>query len=150
MPDESYPLGIEDKSYYLRFEDRDVIEIERQISLFVAFHPSNRTYENAALFMWRGLRTKTESGELAYAIQQGDAGKAAAIAITKEFTRQFPGIIGIALLYGYIEKALVVAGWFGEEKAEEPAPVPAPEPETEKPKNSLPPTKKAGRKQRLG
>jgi hypothetical protein len=135
-------MGIGEDIFYLRFEDRDVQEIERTISLFVAFHPVNRTYENASMFLWRGLRKKTDAGELEYVIQQNEAGKPAALEKVKEFTRQFEGIVGIALLYGYIERALVVAGWFGEPKEGPP----------EKPtsKNSVPPTGKRGRKQRSG
>ena len=144
MPDESYPMGIGDDTFYLRFEDRDVQEIERTISLFVAFHPVNRTYENASVFLWRGLRKKNDDGTLTYAIQQGDPGKDAALQLTKQFTRQFSGVVGIALLYGYIEKSLIVAGWFGEEKADPT------KPEEPHPKNSVPPTGKRGRKQRSG
>jgi len=138
VPDESYPMGIGENTFYLRFEDRDVQEIERMISLFVAFHPVNRTYENASILLWRGLRVKDDTGTLTYAIQQGPQGKELALEKVKEFTRQFSGTIGMALLYGYFERALVSSGWFGEEKKD--VPVKAGEPEH--PKNLVPPTKK--------
>ena len=56
MPDESFPIEIGGETLHLRFEDKDVREIEKTLALFAAFHPSTRTYENAALFLWRGLR----------------------------------------------------------------------------------------------
>ena len=132
-------MGIGAETFYLRFEDRDVQEIEHMISLFVAFHPVNRTYENASILLWRGLRKKDEGNNLVYAVQQGPPGKVLALEKVKEFTRQFTGTIGMALLYGYFERALVSGGWFGEEK-QEPVPVKAGEPE--QPKNLVPPMKR--------
>ena len=139
MPEESYPMGIGAETFYLRFEDRDVQEIEHMISLFVAFHPVNRTYENASILLWRGLRKKDDGNSLVYAIQQGPPGKVLALEKVKEFTRQFTGTIGMALLYGYFERALISSGWFGEEKKE---PVPAKAGEPEQPKNLVPPMKR--------
>jgi hypothetical protein len=142
-------MGIGEQTFYLRFEDKDVAEIERTLSLFVAFHPVNRTYENAALFLWRGLRKKNEAGELVYAIPQ-DTGKGIALEKVKEFARQFAGPVGMVLLYGYIEKGLVAAGYFGEEK-KDATPVPDVKTEEhEQPKNLPKPTGKRGRKQRSG
>jgi hypothetical protein len=138
-------MGIGDNTYYLRFEDRDVQEIEHTFSLFVAFHPVNRTYENASVLLWRGLRLKDDAGNLTYAIQQGPQGKVMAFEKVKEFTRQFTGTIGMALLYGYFERALVSSGWFGEEK-KEPVPVKAGEPE--QPKNLVPPMNRRTKKPR--
>ena len=141
-------MGIGEQTFYLRFEDCDVAEIERTLSLFVAFHPINRTYENAARFLWRGLRKKNEAGDLVYAIPQ-DTGKGAALEKVKEFSRQFAGPVGMVLLYGYIEKGLVAAGYFGEEKKDAVLPEVKTE-EHEQPKNLLKPTGKPGRKQRSG
>lgn len=140
-------MGIGEQTFYLRFEDKDVAEIERTISLFVAFHPINRTYENAALFLWRGLRKKNEAGELVYAIPQDDNRKGVALEKTKEFSRQFTGPVGMVLLYGYIEKGLVAAGYFGEEKKDVPD---VKTEEHEQPKNLPKPTGRPGRKQRSG
>ena len=139
-------MGIGDQTFYLRFEDKDVAEIERTISLFVAFHPINRTYENTALFLWHGLRKKNETGDLVYAIPQDDSGRGVALEKVKEFSRQFAGPVGMVLLYGYIEKGLVVAGYYGEEKAE---PSKKEEP-GEQPKNLPKPTGRRGKKQRSG
>jgi len=118
MPDESYPLEISGDTYYLRFEDKDVQEIERTVSLFVAFHPQYRTFENAAVILWRGLRKTTDAGDLVYAIQQGPPGKTIALSLLKQFMQQFRGPAGMVVLYGYIEKALILSGWFGDPDTE--------------------------------
>jgi hypothetical protein len=147
MPDESYPILIGEDQYSLRFEDKDVEEIEKTLSLFIAFHPLQRTYANAALMLWRGLRKKNNAGELVYAIQQGPPGKVMAYQMVKEFCRQFTGIMGMVILYGYFEKALVVSGYFGEPQ---PDKTPEGKPEGEQPKNSPPPTGRHGKKQHSG
>ena len=118
MPDESYPIKIEGETLHLRFEDKDVRAgsggIEKEISLFAAFHPSTRTYDNAALLLWRGLRREDSAGNLVYAIQQGPAGREMAFQKVKAFCRQFSGTAGMVVLYGSFHKALIISGWFGE------------------------------------
>jgi hypothetical protein len=142
MPDESFPIEIEGETLALRFEDKDVREIEKSLSLFAAFHPSTRTYDNAALLLWRGLRRADDAGNLTYAIQQGPPGKELAFQKVKAFCRQFAGTAGMLILYGSIHKALIVSGWFGEPKDE---PQPEKPPESEPPKNSVRPMKRPTR-----
>jgi len=133
MPDETFPIEIEGESLSLRFEDADVREIEKNISLFVAFHPINQTYDNAALILWRGLRRKDDAGNLVYAIQQGPPGQALAFQKVKAFCKQFGGpAAGMLILYGSFHKGLVASGWFGEPKED---PAPAGKPEEDHPKN---------------
>jgi hypothetical protein len=146
MPDESYPVLIGEDQYSLRFEDKDVEEIEKTLSLFIAFHPSQRTYANAALILWRGLRKKNDARELVYAIQQGPPGKVMAYQMVKQFCCQFTGITGMVILYGYFEKALIVSGYFGEPKPDDTPK----KPEGEQPKNSPPPTGQSGKKKHSG
>jgi hypothetical protein len=128
VPDESFPIEIGGETLALRFEDRDVREIERSLSLFEAFHPTRRTYDNAALFLWRGLRRENGSGTLDYAIQQGPPGKELAFRMVKAFCQQFAGPAGMVVLYGSFNRALIVSGWFGEPKEDQPA---KPQPERE-------------------
>jgi hypothetical protein len=111
--DATPPMGIGDQTFYLQFEDRDVVAIERTRALFLAFHPVNRTYENASLFLQHGLRKKNETIELVYALPQDDSGKAPALELVKSFCKQFSGPVGMAVLYAYCERALVTAGYFG-------------------------------------
>lgn len=118
MPDESFPIEIEGVTYSLRFEDKDVREIEKSLSLFAAFHPSTRTYDNAALILWRGLRKADDQGNLSYAIQQGPPGKEMAFRMVKAFCRGFAGTAGMIVLYGSYHRALIVSGWFGEPQEE--------------------------------
>lgn len=120
MPDESFPIEIEGETLALRFEDKDVREIEKTLSLFEAFHPTRRTYDNAALILWRGLRRANDAGTLTYAIQQAPQGKELAFRTVKAFCQQFSGPAGMVVLYGSFHRALIVSGWFGEPK-DEPA-----------------------------
>lgn len=133
MPDESYPIEIEGKTYALRFEDKDIREIEKTLSLFVAFHPTARTFDNAALILWRGLRNVKDDGTFAYAIQQGPPGRETAFRWVKSFCQQFRGPAGMLVLYGTFEKALIVSGWFGDPK--EPEETGKPVPAGDDPKN---------------
>lgn len=139
MPDESFPIEIGGETLHLRFEDKDVREIEKTLALFAAFHPTTRTYENAALFLWRGLRRADDAGNLVYAIQQGPPGREMAFQMVKAFCRQFSGTAGMLVLYGSIHKALIISGWFGEpdDKAK-----PERLAESEPSKNSVRPTKR--------
>ena len=120
MPEESFPIEIGGEAFALRFEDKDVREIEKTLSLFEAFHPTRRTYENAALILWRGLRTVGADGSLTYAIQQGPPGRELAFQRVKAFCQQFAGTAGMVVLYGSFHRALITSGWFGEPK-DEPA-----------------------------
>lgn len=125
MPDESFPIEIEGELLSLRFEDQDISAetggIEATVSLFAAFHPLYKTYDNAALFLWKGLRRKNDQGELVYAIQQGPPGRKMAYQMVKSFCSKFGNTAGMLLLYESYRRALIVSGWFGEpsEKAEE-------------------------------
>jgi hypothetical protein len=141
MPDESFPIEIEGTTYALRFEDIDISAklggVEAEISLFAAFHPTARTYDNAALFLWKGLRNVNGDGSLSYAIQQGPPGRKLAYQRVKAFCRQFAGTAGMIVLYGSYHRALIVSGWFGEPQ-EDAKPKPAGDEE----KNSAQPTSK--------
>ena len=134
MPGETFPIEIEGETLELRFEDRDVKEIEKSLSLFVAFHPINRTYENAALILWRGLRKNDGEGNLVYAIQQGPPGNILAFQKVKSFCRQFGGpAAAMVALYASYQKALIASGWYSETSEDTPK-NPA-EPEAAPPKN---------------
>lgn len=135
MPDESFPLRIGGEEYSLRFEDKDVQEIEKTISLFAAFHPQYRTYDNATAILWRGLRKTTDNGELVYAIQQGPPGRTLALQKVKEFCQQFSSTTAaMVVLYGSFDKALIITGWHGKPVPEDQQKPPQ-EPTGDEPKN---------------
>ena len=138
MPEDALPIEIDGHKYLFRLEDGDVIEIERTLSVFEAFHPSRRTYTNAALFLQHGLRKRGQDGKLTYIFQQDEVGQKDAFQYVKKFCRQFPGITGMVVLYGYYRKALVALEWIGEGKDDQPA---GDKPEDhDQPKNSVRPT----------
>lgn len=137
-PVDALPIEIGGHKYLFRLEDGDVIEIERTLSVFEAFHPSRRTYMNAALFLQHGLRKRGKDGALVYIFQQDEVGHKDAFQYVKKFCSQFPGSMGMVVLYGYYQKALVALEWLGEQRGE-PAGEKKPE-EPEQAKNSVPPT----------
>lgn len=147
MPDESFPIEIGGEKFSLRFEDEDVKKIEQKISLFVAFHPRFRTYENAAQILWRGLRKVDEGGELVHAIQQGPPGEAAAFRMVKQFCDQFGRVgAGMIVLYGSFDKALIASDWYGEPVPEDlQQPTPPAKAGEDPPKNSVRPTNRPTR-----
>ena len=137
MPDDALQIEIDGHTYLFRLEDGDVKEIERSLSLFTAFHPSNMTYENAARFLQHGLR-KRKDDKLVYIFAQDETGREPAFQYVKKYCRNFTGVDGIILLYAYFNKALIELEWradpdkpkpVDEEKTEPPAP------EEERPKN---------------
>lgn len=153
MTEEALPIEIDGHTYLFRLEDGDVREIERSVSLFVAFHPQNMTYDNAALFLWKGLRKKAKDGSgLVYIFSQDDSGRESAFDYVKKFCRQFPGPAGILAFYGYIDKALITLEWRADPKAKKPDDEPADKPEQderEPPKNSAKPTSGPTKKPRM-
>jgi hypothetical protein len=125
MSEEAIPIRINEEDLFLRFADTDIDSetggVEASLSLFVAFHPSNMTYSNAALFLWKGLRRKDEQGNLNYAIQQGPPGKKLAKEYVRKFCAEMPEVTGMIVLYGYYAKALVASGWIGKSPEGRPA-----------------------------
>lgn len=140
MTEEAIPIEIGGETYFFRLEDGDVRSgsggIEQYISLFVAFHPTNRTYDNAAVLLWKGLRKKNPDGKLVHAITQELAGREIAFQMLKKFCRQFPGITGMVIFYGYVEKALIANEWWPDPaKKEEKKEGSTPAPQDPAPKN---------------
>jgi len=139
MPDESFPILIGGKQYALYFEDEDVEKIEEVISLFEAFHPHYRTYQNATVILWRGLRKVNDDGKMVHAIQQGPPGKSMAYQMVRQFCREgFTGAAGMLALYESFRRALVLSEWFGEPEED---PTPGKPPEAHE-KNSARPTER--------
>jgi hypothetical protein len=110
VTEEALPIEIDGHTYLFRLEDGDAREIERTISMYVAFHPQNMTYEHAARFLQRGLR-KRKDDKLVYIFPQDETGLEPAFQYVKKFCRVFPGITGILVLYGYYNKALIALEW---------------------------------------
>ena len=128
MTDDALPIEIDGHTYLFRLEDGDVREIERSLSLFVAFHPQNMTYENAARFLQHGLR-KRKDDKLVYIFPQDETGLEPAFEYVKKFCRQFPGPAGILAFYGYVDKALIALEWRGnpnKKKSDDEQPVDEP------------------------
>lgn len=123
MVEESVPVLINGERYSLRFEDGDVMAIEQQFKpIAMMFHPQTFGFDVARIFVWRGLRKTAPDGTLVYAFTQDSAGYDAALKTVKQFTGEFPGpVTGLSILYGSVNKALVVSGWYQETpvKAEE-------------------------------
>jgi hypothetical protein len=154
VTDEGLPIEIDGHTYIFRLEDRDVREIERSLSLFVAFHPQNMTYENAARFLQHGLRKRAKDGDrLVYIFPQDETGFDPAFGYVKKFCRQFTGSAGIFVFYGYIDKALITLEWRADPKAkksEDNQPAKDKQDERDPPKNSVKPTSGITKKSRTG
>jgi len=142
VTEEALPIEIDGHKYLFRLEDGDVIEIERTLSIFEAFHPSRRTYVNAALFLQHGLRKRGKDGALVYIFQQDNTGQKDALQYVKKFCREFSGPLGMVVLYGYYHKALVALEWFGEPKEGPAENLPE---DPEQPKNLVPSTSRPTR-----
>ena len=138
MTDDALQIEIDGHTYLFRLEDGDVREIERTLSLFVAFHPANMTYENAARFLQHGLR-KRKDDKLVYIFAQDETGRDPAFQYVKKYCGNFTGIDGIIFLYAYFNKALIALEWRADpnkKKEETPEETPAePTPPEELPKN---------------
>lgn len=155
MTDDALPIEIDGHTYLFRLEDGDAKEIERTLSFFVAFHPQNMTYMNAAKILQHALRKKAKDGSgLVYIFPQDETGLEPAFDYVKKFCRQFPGPAGILAFYGYVDKALIALEWRGDPKAKRSEEEnPADEPEQvggEPPKNSVKPTSGPTKKPRTG
>lgn len=154
MTDEGLPIEIDGHTYIFRLEDRDVREIERSVSLFVAFHPQNMTYENAARFLQHGLRKRAKDGEgLIYIFPQDETGLDPAFDYMKKFCRQFPGSAGIFAFYGYIDKALIALEWRADPNKKKSNDQPVTndkQEERDPPKNLAKPTSGTTKKSRTG
>lgn len=145
MTEDALPIEIDGHTYLFRLQDEDLREIERSLSMFVAFHAQNMTYENAAKFLHRGLRKRSKDGkELVYIFPQDETGLEPAFQYVKKFCRVFPGTTGILMLYGYYNKALIAQEWRGDpekERSDDEQPAPEAKPaDGELPKNSAKPT----------
>lgn len=140
MPDDALPIEIDGHTYLFRLTDNDVREIERKTSLFVAFHPSNMTYENAARWLQHGLQKKKEN-EFVHIFPQDETGLEPAFQYVKKYccAPGFAGVDGIVFLYAYFNKALIALQWRADpdkKKDQEPAEqTETPKTEDEPPKN---------------
>jgi hypothetical protein len=75
----------------------------------------------ASILLHKGLKKETEAGDLVYAFPQTVEGEDKVFTLVQDFTNQFQGIaIGLSVLYGSINGAMVVSGWFqGPDRVEE-------------------------------
>jgi len=110
VTEDALPIEIDGHTYLFRLEDGDAREIERTLSFFVAFHPQNMTYENAARILQHALR-KRKDDKFIYIFPQDETGLDPAFDYVKKFCRNFPGTTGIMMLYGYTNKALIALKW---------------------------------------
>lgn len=110
------------EKYHLRFERKDVREIERNHApILTLLQPGRFGWDTAAIFIHKGLKRETESGDLVYALSQNAEGDNKAFEMVQDFTNQFRGVsTGLAFLYGAINGAMITSGWYlsPEEKKE--------------------------------
>jgi len=113
---ESVPVEINGERYSLRFEDGDVMAIEQQFKpIAMMFHPQTFGFDVARVFLWKGLRKTQTDGSLIYAFTQDAVGYDAALQAVQQFTGAFPGpVVGLSVLYGSVNEALIVSGWYRE------------------------------------
>lgn len=128
MTDRSVPILFSGEMYHLRFERQDVREIERaNAPLMMLLQPGKFGWDTATIILHKGLKRETEDGKLVYAFPQTKEGEDRVFELVQNFTNEFEGIgIGLAVLYGAINGAMVVSGWYqankkqeGEEKVQE-------------------------------
>ena len=141
MTDRSVPISIGGEILHLRFERKDIRDIERSHGpLLMLLQPGKFGWDMATIILHKGLKRETETGDLVYAFPQTTAGEDEVFKLVQDFTNQFEGItIGLAILYGAINGGMVTSGWFqapkkDEEKGEAQVVDPS--------KNSQKPTKK--------
>lgn len=124
MTDRSVPILFGGETYHLRFERQDIREIERaHAPLLMLLQPGKFGWDMATIILHKGLKRETEDGNLVFAFPQTTAGEDEVFKHVQDFTNQFEGIgIGLAILYGAINGAMVASGWFQAPSAEAPAP----------------------------
>jgi len=123
--DEAQPIEIDGHTYLLRYDDADVRKgsdgVEQYITLYSAFFPKNVTYDDAAIFLWKGLKKRTPDGKgLMHIFTQERSGVEDAFQFVKRFCAQFPINVGIGILYGAFHRALIVSGWYRDPEKEQP------------------------------
>ena len=123
MVDEAVPVEVNGEKYHLRFDRRDGRAIEREHRpILMLLQPNQFGWDAAAIFLHKGLKKLTPEGKYVYALPQTSEGEDMAFEFCQKFTGQFKGAAtGIALLYGMINKALILSGYYldPEEKKEE-------------------------------
>jgi hypothetical protein len=114
MTDRSVPIELGGEIYHLRFERKDIRDIERaHAPLLMLLQPGKFGWDMAAIILHKGLKRETETGDLVYAFPQTTAGEDDVFKLVQDFTNQFQGIsVGLAVLYGAINGGMVVSGWF--------------------------------------
>jgi hypothetical protein len=121
MTDRSVPILFGGDKYHLRFERKDVRDIERiHGPLLMLLQPAKFGWDTAAVILHKGLKKETETGDLVYAFPQTTEGEDLVFKLVQDFTNQFEGIaVGLSVLYGAIQGGMVTSGWFkGPEKEE--------------------------------
>jgi hypothetical protein len=122
MTDRSVPIIIGGETLHLRFERKDVRDIERSHGpLLMLLQPGKFGWDMAAILLHKGLKRETETGDLVYAFPQTTDGEDKVFTLVQDFTNQFEGIsVGLAILYATINGGMVASGWFqGAKKDEE-------------------------------
>jgi hypothetical protein len=124
MAERSVPIDIGGEKLHLRFERKDVREIERNHApILMLLQPGRFGWDTAAIFLHKGLKRENEKGEFVYAIPQNAEGDIKAFDLVQEFTGKFRGIsTGLAFLYGAINGAMIASGWYLSPEEEEKKP----------------------------
>lgn len=146
-------MEIGGERFHLRFSDQDVAAIEQQFKpLAMLFQPSAFGFDVARVFLWKGLKKLQQDGTLIYAFTQDTAGFDDALQKVKQFTGAFPGpVLGLSLIYGSVNKALVVSGWYQDPEApKEPQKEGEITRKVDPSKNSVRPMKRPTKKSRTG
>jgi hypothetical protein len=146
-------MEIGGERYHLQFSDQDATAIEQQFKpIPMLFQPALFGFDVARIFLWKGLKTEQPDGSLIYACTQDTAGFEDALQKVKRFTGSFPGpVLGLSLIFGSVNKALVVSGWYQDPKAPKEEPKEGEVAQKVDPtKNSVRPTKRPTKRSRTG
>lgn len=121
MTDRSVPIIIGGETLHLRFERKDIRDIERSHGpLLMLLQPGKFGWDMATIILHKGLKRETETGDLVYAFPQTTDGEDKVFTLVQEFTNQFEGIsVGLAILYATVNGGMVTSGWFQGPKKEE-------------------------------
>lgn len=120
MVDEAVPIEVNGEKYYLRFTRREGRAIEREHKpILTLMQPKSFGWDAAAIFFVKGLKRLTEDGKYVNVFPQNAEGDDMAYEFCQKFTGQFKGYMaGIVLLYGMINKALIVSGYYQNQEEE--------------------------------